>query len=44
MGASLKDYINQKGSWKMLNEYSDFLNEHTAWIRPHNPGKVMDWE
>jgi len=44
MGASLKDYINLKGSWKMLNEYSDFLNEHTAWIRPHNPGKVGDWE
>tara|TARA_R110000868_G_scaffold91276_3_gene253183 strand:+ start:319 stop:2535 length:2217 start_codon:yes stop_codon:yes gene_type:complete len=44
IGASLKDYINLKGSWKMLNEYSDFLNEHTAWIRPHNPGKVGDWE
>lgn len=44
MGASLKDYINLKGSWKMLNEYSDFLNEHTAWIRHHNPGKVGDWE
>jgi hypothetical protein len=44
MGASLKDYINLKGSWKMLNEYSDFLNEHTAWVRPHNPGKVGDWE
>jgi len=43
MGASLKDYINLKGSWKMINEYSDFLNEHTAWYRPHNPGKVMDW-
>lgn len=44
MGASLKDYINDKGSWKMLREYSDFLNEHTAWYRPSNPGKVMDWE
>lgn len=43
MGASLKDYINLKGSWKMVQEYSDFLNEHTAWVRPHNPGKVMDW-
>lgn len=43
LGASLKDYINIKGSWKMVNEYSDFLNEHTAWYRPHNPGKVMDW-
>lgn len=44
MGASLKDYINLKGSWKMLNEYSDFLNLNSAWIRPHNPGKVGDWE
>lgn len=43
IGASLKDYINIKGSWKMIQEYSDFLNEHTAWYRPHNPGKVMDW-
>lgn len=44
MGASLKDYINEKGSWKMLQEYSDFLNKHTAWIRHHNPSKVGDWE
>ena len=44
MGASLKGYINEKGSWKMIQEYSDFLNQHTAWYRPHNPGKVMDWE
>lgn len=44
IGGSLKDYVNEKGSWKMLDEYSDFLNEHTAWIRAHNPGKVMDWE
>ena len=43
MGASLKDYINLKGSWKMAQEYADFLNEHTAWYRPMNPGKVMDW-
>jgi len=44
MGASLKDYINEKGSWKMIQEYSDFLNEHTAWVRAHNPQKVLDWE
>jgi hypothetical protein len=44
MGASLKDFINDKGSWKMVQEYSDFLNAETAWYRPHNPGKVMDWE
>lgn len=44
MGASLKDYINEKGSWKFLNEYAKFLNEHTAWYRPLNPDKVMMWQ
>ena len=29
IGASLKDYINDKGSWKFLDEYKTFLNEHT---------------
>ena len=24
IGASLKDYINEKGSWKFLNEYKNF--------------------
>lgn len=44
MGASSKDYINEKGSWKFLNEYKNFLNEHTAWYRPCNPDKVFAWE
>jgi hypothetical protein len=44
MGASLKDYINEKGSWKFLNEYAAFLNEHTAWYRPMSPDKVMMWQ
>ncbi len=44
MGASLKDYINEKGSWKFLNEYAKFLNEYTAWYRPLNPDKVMMWQ
>lgn len=44
MGASSKDYINEKGSWKFLNEYKNFLNEHTAWYRPSNPDKVFAWE
>jgi len=43
MGASFKDYINEKGSWKFLDEYKNFLNENTAWYRPTNPGKVMTW-
>ena len=44
IGASLKDYINDKGSWKFLEEYRDFLNEHTAWYRPSNPEKVLLWQ
>ena len=44
IGASLKDYINDKGSWKFLDEYKTFLNEHTAWDRPCTPEKVLLWE
>tara|TARA_R110000868_G_scaffold66237_1_gene197383 strand:+ start:8941 stop:11136 length:2196 start_codon:yes stop_codon:yes gene_type:complete len=44
MGASLKDYINEKGSWKFLNEYKSFLDLHTAWYRPMNPGKIGMWQ
>ena len=44
IGASLKDYISDKGSWKFLNEYRSFLNEHTAWYRPFNPGGVFMWQ
>ena len=43
IGASLKDYINEKGSWKFLDEYRNFLNEHTAWYRPNEPDKVGAW-
>jgi len=39
----LKDYINEKGSWKFLDEYKNFLNEHTAWYRPSEPDKVGAW-
>jgi hypothetical protein len=41
MGAALKDYINEKGSWKFLNEYRSFLDEHTAWYRPMTPAKSL---
>ena len=44
MGASLKDYISEKGTWRMLNEYKNFLNEHTAWYRPNDPDKVLAWQ
>jgi hypothetical protein len=43
VGASLKDYINEKGSWKYLNEYKDFLNGNTAWYRPADPNKPLNW-
>lgn len=44
IGASLKDYINLAGSWKFLDEYRAFLNGETAWYRPMNPGKVLEWQ
>lgn len=44
MGASLKDFVNEKGSWKFLAEYEAFLNKHTAWYRPMNPNKAMFWQ
>lgn len=44
MGASLKDYINLSGSWNFLEEYKNFLNGNTAWYRPMNPGKVLEWQ
>jgi len=44
IGASLKDYINLSGSWKFLEEYKAFLNSHTAWYRPMNPSKVLEWQ
>jgi len=44
MGSSLKDKINEKGSWKFLSEYKSFLDSKTAWYRPMNPGKVMMWQ
>jgi len=44
IGASLKDYINDKGSWKFLTEYKSFLDDKTAWYRPMNPNKVLMWQ
>lgn len=44
IGASDKGYISDEGTWKYLNEYRDFLNQHTAWYRPTNPGGVLHWE
>jgi hypothetical protein len=44
MGSSLKDKINEKGTWKFLDEYRSFLNSKTAWYRPMTPNKVMMWQ
>lgn len=44
MAASLKDFINEEGTWRFLEEYRNFLNEHTAWYRPSNPDKVLNWQ
>ena len=44
MGSSLKDKINEKGTWRYLDEYRSFLDRETAWYRPMNPGKVMMWQ
>ena len=44
MAGSLKDYINEKGTWRFLEEYRNFLNTHTAWYRPFTPDKVLNWE
>jgi len=44
MAGSLKDYINEKGTWRFMEEYRNFLNTHTAWYRPCNPDKVLNWE
>lgn len=44
IGASLKDYVNEKGDWKFLDEYRNFLNKHTAWYRGSDPNKVGMWK
>jgi hypothetical protein len=44
MGSSIKDKINEKGTWRFLNEYRNFLDTNTAWYRPMNPGKVLMWQ
>jgi hypothetical protein len=45
IGSSLSTYITGvNGTWKMINEYRNFLNQHTAWYRPMNPGSVGEWQ
>jgi hypothetical protein len=42
IGGSLKTYVQD--TWRFLNEYRNFLDDNTAWLRPMNPGKVLDWQ
>lgn len=44
IAGSLENYINNKGTWRFLEEYRNFLNNYTAWYRPSNPDKVLNWE
>lgn len=45
MLASDEDFIKGKdGSWKILEAYRDFLNEHTDWYRSLDPGEVGSWQ
>jgi len=44
IGASQKDYINEKGAWKFLNEYKNFLNKNTGWYRQCDPDKTLTWQ
>lgn len=43
--ASDKKYINATASWKFLEEYHNFTNEHcTAWACSNNPHKEFSWK
>ena len=44
IGASLKDHINDKNTWKFFVEYKNFLDTHTAWYRPMTPNKMHAWQ
>lgn len=44
IGASLKDHINEKNTWKFFVEYKNFLDTHTAWYRPMTPNKMHAWQ
>lgn len=44
IGAAQSDLVGiEKGSWKYLEEYRNFLNTNTAWIRPMNPCATGRW-
>lgn len=33
----------EKGIWNYYNNYRDFLNEHTGWIRENSPNQDLKW-
>lgn len=42
LAASLGSYV--KDTWRFIDEFKNFLNQHTAWYRPCNPDKALDWQ
>lgn len=43
--ASDKKYINSThGEWKFLEEYHNFTNSETAWVRHNQPDKEFNWQ
>ncbi len=42
LAASLGTYV--KDTWRFIDGYRNFLNQHTAWYRPCNPDKALDWQ
>lgn len=44
IGASDEKYIKGgTGCWRYLDDYSNFTNMNTAWIRENNPGSLGMW-
>jgi hypothetical protein len=39
-----EDHVNEKGSWKFLVGYRNFMNEHTPWYRHFEPDESLHWE
>ena len=33
-----------RSTWEIIEDYADFLNTNTAWVRPMNPDKVFHWK
>ncbi len=45
IGASDKKFIEgNNGCWRYLNQYKNFSNSKTAWIRHNDPDKTYSWQ